>query len=280
MTTQYKLLVLDIDGTLIGKSGTVSPENKQALARASGLGVTISLCTGRSLNGCLPLLAELSLNGCHIFCDGALVLKPSTGYEIYTQELEVGPIRKAIDWAHRHGMDIDLYSSTTYFAEHENWSTEIQSKYFNTFAKFVKYDEIIGQERIIKLGAMANNASELCQIEAFCHEFQGIFNFSWVTSPSFPDTKFVNILSPQVSKGRAVVELSGCLKIPRESIIAIGDGKNDISMISSAGFGVAMGQSPDELKSAADYVTNDVEQNGLALAIEKFLLDQAGSKEM
>jgi hypothetical protein len=111
VTIQYKLLVLDIDGTLIGKSGKVSHENKQALARASSRGVIISLCTGRSLNGSLPLLAEMSLDGSHIFCDGALVLKPSTGHEIYAQELEAGSIRKAVEWAQRHGMDIELYSS-------------------------------------------------------------------------------------------------------------------------------------------------------------------------
>jgi 5-amino-6-(5-phospho-D-ribitylamino)uracil phosphatase len=272
VTTQYRLLVLDIDGTLIGKSGRVSPENKEALVRAAGLGVTVSLCTGRSLNGCLPLLAELSLNGSHIFFDGALVFKPSTGHEIYAQEIEIESTRKAVDWARRQGMDIELYSSNAYFAEHENWSTATQRKYFNTVARFVKFEDIIGRERLIKLGVMANNDNETRQIEDFCREFQGVFNFSWVTSPSFPDTKFVNILSPKVSKGGAVAELASFLNIPREAIMAIGDGTNDISMIATAGAGVAMGQSPDEVKSAAGYITDDVEKNGLASAIEKFLL--------
>lgn len=269
---QYKLLVLDIDGTLVGKSGSISPENKQALARALKSGVTVSLCTGRSLSGCLPLLAELSLNGSHVFYDGALVTNPSTGQEVFVQEIAVSSVSKAVSWAHEYGLDIDLYSSTRYFAEHESWSTETHREYFNTVPTFVDYTELPGKEHIIKIGAVACNAAEMDKINDFCREFRDVFSFSWVTSPSFPGTEFINIVSPRVSKGRAVTELSNHLGIPREAIIAIGDGKNDISMFTAAGFGVAMRQSPDELISVSGYVTGDVDDNGLASAVEKFLL--------
>ena len=271
---QYKLLVLDIDGTLVGKAGTISPENKQALARASASGVTVSLCTGRSLTGCRPVLAELALNGCHIFYDGALVINPASNHEVFVQELEVTAIKKAVDWSHRQGLDIEIYSSTRYFAEHENWSTETHRKYFNTTPTFVNYPDLLGRERIIKIGAVANSSAEREKITNFCREFQGIFNFSWVTSPSFPDAEFINIVSPQVSKGRAVSELAGYLGIARAEIIAVGDGKNDISMLAAAGFGVAMQNSPDTLKSIAGYITTDVEENGLAAAVEKFIINE------
>jgi Cof subfamily protein (haloacid dehalogenase superfamily) len=269
---QYKLLVLDIDGTLVGKANTVSPENKQALARASKSGVNISLCTGRSLRGCRLLLSELSLNGYHVFYDGALVINTVTGHEAYVQEIEVTDIKKAIEWSYERGLDIELYTSTQYFAEHENWSTDIHRKYFNSVPTFVKYPELLGRERIIKIGTVANSTAELEKIKEFCRDFSGIFNFSWVTSPSFPNAEFINIVSPQVSKGRAVTELAGHLGISRAEIIAIGDGKNDIPMFAAAGLGVAMQNSPDDLKSVAGYVTSDVEESGLAAAIEKFVL--------
>jgi len=268
---KFKLLVLDIDGTLVGKAGTISQENKQALARAAHAGVIVSLCTGRSLTGCVPILKELSLNGYHTFYDGALVINPKTRHEVYAQELDVTDMRRAIEWSHVRGLDIELYSSTQYFAEHENWSTEIHRKYFNTLSTYVNYPAIVGRERIIKIGAVATDAVERQKINDFCREFRGTFNFSWVTSPVFPDVEFINIVSPQVSKGRAVAELANHLSIRKEEIIAVGDGKNDIAMFAAAGCGVAMRNSPVELKETADYITLDVEENGLAAAVERFL---------
>lgn len=270
---KYQLLVLDIDGTLVGKTGGISVKNRQVLALAVKSGIKVSLCSGRSLTGCLPVLEATGLNGNHVFYDGALVINPRTRQEVYAEGMDAAAIRKAIGWTRIHGLDIELYSSTQYFAEHENWSTDIHRRFFNTFACFTDYFEVAGRERIIKIGAVAANKEEKRKIQAFCRDFEGTFNFSWVTSPSFPEVEFINIVSPQVSKGRAVAALAEHLAIEKESIFAIGDGMNDISMLSAAGFGVAMLNSPEELKKTADYITLDVEDDGLAAAVEKFILN-------
>ncbi|MBA7691497.1 Phosphatase YwpJ [subsurface metagenome] len=80
------------------------------------------------------------------------------------------------------------------------------------------------------------------------------------------------MLAPAVSKGKALEALASFLGIPLTEVMAVGDGTNDISLLSSAGLGIAMDDAPDELKAVADYVTLDVDHSGLAAAISKFLL--------
>jgi len=80
------------------------------------------------------------------------------------------------------------------------------------------------------------------------------------------------VVAPEVSKGRALEALSLHLGISLSEVMAVGDGTNDITLLSRAGLAVAMDNAPDEVKAVADYITLDVDQNGLAAAIERFLL--------
>jgi len=94
---KYRLLVLDIDGTLVGKKTDVSWENKQALEGIIASGVIVSLCTGRAPQGARGVLNQLSLDGYHTFFDGALVMNPETAQEVYVQPLEITTILASRD---------------------------------------------------------------------------------------------------------------------------------------------------------------------------------------
>jgi len=80
-------------------------------------------------------------------------------------------------------------------------------------------------------------------------------------TPSYPEVDFINVLAPDVSKGQALEALASHLEISLTEVIAIGNGTNDISLLEKAGMAVAMGNSPDELKAVADYVTLDIDPN-------------------
>ena len=80
---KYKLLVVDIDGTLQGREDSISAENIAALAKARDLGIAVSLSTGRAVGACLNIIKQLSLDGYHMFCDGAVVSNPNQGEELY-----------------------------------------------------------------------------------------------------------------------------------------------------------------------------------------------------
>ena len=99
----------------------------------------------------------------------------------------------------------------------------------------------------------------------------GKLHLSRAKTPAYPDVEFINILAPGVSKGKALEKLAVHLKVPLSQIMALGDGTNDVSLLITAGLGVAMGNAADEVKAVADYVTLDVGHSGLATALEKFL---------
>ena len=268
----YKLLVIDVDGTLVDKAGSISAEDREALARACDLGIVVSLSTGRATQACLGIISELALNGYHIFFDGALVSSPAHNKEVYVEPLSKAVVRRAVEFAHLNDISIDFYSTTHYFVERETWSSSVHRDFFGVPPTIIDFTNLWERERIIKGGMVATSPQEAAKARDFHREFNSSLYFSWVTTPSYPEVEFINVVAPGVSKGKALEALASHLGIALSEVIAIGDGNNDISILSLAGLGIAMGNAPDGVKAVADYTTLDVERGGLAAAIKKFLL--------
>jgi len=269
---KYKLLVVDIDGTLLDSDGSISGKDKDALAKACHLGVQVSLSTGRASQACLGIIDQLSLDGYHIFFDGALVSNPKRGKEVYAQALNKEVVRQAIEFAHQHDLSLELYSATHYFAERETWSTDAHRQFFGIEPNIVDFAKLWEHERIIKGGLVVTNLEEASKARNLCLQFEGSLHLSWARTPAYPGIDFINILAPEVSKGGALEALVSHLGISMSEVIAIGDGTNDISLLSMAGLAVAMGNAPDEVKAVADHITLDVDQSGVAAAITRFVL--------
>lgn len=267
----YRLLVVDLDGTLLDKNGAVSAEDREALAEARESGILLSLSTGRAAQACLRIIEQLSLDGYHIFFDGALVSNLNQGQEVYVQPISLAVVRQMVDFAHRHEINLELYSVTHYFAERETWSTEAHREFFDIEPTIVNFANIEG-ERIIKGGLAVTNPEELARARRFQRQFDGSLHFSWARTPAYPGVDFINILAPEVSKGKALEALASHLGVAMSEVIAVGDGPNDISLLAAAGLAVAMANAPEEVKAVADYVTLDVEHSGLAVAIAELLL--------
>jgi Cof subfamily protein (haloacid dehalogenase superfamily) len=269
---RYKLLVIDIDGTLVGKDGNILPEDREALAKACDLGIKVSLSTGRAAQACLSLIRQMALDGYHIFFDGALVSNPAQNEEVYIQPLSKAVLKQAVEFAHLNEINIDLYSTTQYFVERETWSSTVHRDFFSLKPILVDFDKLWKQERIIKIGLVSTSPQEAAKARDFHLQFKSSLHFSWVRTPAFPDVDFINVVAPGVSKGKALKALASHLGILLTEVIAIGDGTNDITLLSLAGLGIAMGNAPAEVKATADYITLDVDHSGLAAAINKFLL--------
>ena len=268
----YKLLVADIDGTLVDGYGNISAEDKKALTKARDLGIQVSLSTGRGIKASLSIIDQLSLDNYHVFFDGALVSSPRQGEEVYAQPLSKVVVRQMVEFAHLHNLDLELYSATHYFAERETWSTDAHRQFFGIEPTMVDFTKLWEQERIIKGGLVTTTPQEAAKNRDFCRQFSDSLHFSEARTPAYPGIVFINILAPQVSKGKALEALAPHLGIALTEVIAMGDGTNDISLLTSAGLAIAMGNAPDEVKAVADYVTLDVDHSGLAAAINKFLL--------
>ena len=272
----FKLLVLDIDGTLLGRDGSISSENRQALAQARESGMLVSLSTARTVRACQKVIAELGLDGCHIFFDGALVKNPAQEDEVYKKPIKSELVKKVIEFARSEGIHLELHSASRCFVERDHWSLPIRRELFDLEPTFSSFDGLWHRERIIKVVSMLKSSGEIERARFFEGEFKDLVHFSWAMTPTYPDIHFLNLVDPDVSKGRALEVLASYLGVPLAEVAVVGDALNDVPLFERAGFSVAMGNAPDEVKTKADYVTLDVDQSGLAAVVRKFVLGGAG----
>jgi Cof subfamily protein (haloacid dehalogenase superfamily) len=269
---EYKLLVVDIDGTIVDKNGDISDEDKKALAEAAASGIKVSLSTGRVVKACQRIIHQLSMDGYHIFFDGALVSDPSQSTEVYVQPLEREVVRRAVLFARANDIYLELYSADHFFAEQTNWSDDIHRRFFRVGPTLVDFAGIWDRERIIKAELVVHSPEEAAKARIFQDEFAGSLRFSIARSPAYPAIDFINIIAPEVSKGKALAALASFLGVPISQVMAVGDGLNDIPLLEAAGLAVAMGNAFPEVKKVADYITLDIDHHGLAAAIKRFLL--------
>jgi 5-amino-6-(5-phospho-D-ribitylamino)uracil phosphatase len=266
------MLVMDIDGTLLNKEGTISDSDRAAVKGAKESGLIVTLCTGRATSASLKILRELDLDGAHIFFDGTLVYDPQKDVEIYSQPLPPDIVEEISAYAWKEGLPLDLFSRTHYFVGEESWRTEIRKDFFGIQAIVTDLRTIGKKEIIIKGGIAVKTPEEIALAKKFAARFSKRLNVTWTMTPAYPDIQFINIVNSGTSKGLALKELCSYLGIATEQVCAIGDGPNDISLLSTAGLGIAMQNSDVELKAAADYVTEDVANSGVAEAIRRFLI--------
>jgi len=269
---KYKLLVVDVDGTLLDKNGCISEEDAEAVTRARQLGIQVSLSTGRVVQACLGIINRLSLDGYHMFFDGALVSKPGENREIYVQPISQEVVGQAVEFAHLNDIYLELFSSTHYFVERESWFSQIRREFFGLEPTLVDFTDLWRQERFVKAQLITSSPQEAAKAKKFYTHFDGRLRFSWAKTPAYPNIDFINVIAPEVSKGKALEALASHLEISLDEVMAVGDGTNDIPLLTSAGLAVAMGDAPDQVKAVADYITLDIGHNGLAAAISKFLL--------
>ncbi|BCT56198.1 Cof-type HAD-IIB family hydrolase [Dehalococcoides mccartyi] len=282
----FQLAVIDVDGTLINKQGKISAADKEAIGKARDKGILVALSTGRVVPACTYLLEELGLDGFHIFCDGALVYNPATAQTCYSQPLCQGPLLSAIEFVREHNIYLELYTILDYYVEYENWSAKMHREFFRISPTVTDFKKVALTQDVQKIELMVHDQTERRGAELFMSrfedDFQGAelfmsrfeddFHFSIARAPAYPEVEFVNIVSPGISKGRALEKMAAQMGISLRNVIAFGDGSNDLPLFRAAGFGVAMGNARAELKEIADYVTLDVEESGLAAAFNKFLI--------
>jgi Cof subfamily protein (haloacid dehalogenase superfamily) len=266
-----RLLVVDVDGTLVGADRQISPRVRRAVEESRRRGVQIALSTGRPWFGTKQYVDALQLDGFHIFDSGASIVNPHTREQLFRHGLDRAFSRDILAAVRHAGLHLEVYTSERYYVEEDTEHTRIHSQVMGSPPVIIPLDKVIEREDVVKMELVALNEPERAQVQALTARFAEHIDTGSAGAPG-TQAEFTNILAKGVNKGEALARLAEHAAIPTAQVMAVGDGMNDEPMVRFAGVGVAMGDGPEDLKRIANWVTATVEQDGLALAIERYIL--------
>ena len=262
----YKLMALDLDGTLVSPDMQISPRVKHAIRCAMDKGIIVSLASGRAFDSMLPYVDDLGAAGPVIGYQGCKIVLPETREVIYRATIPLPEARVLLEYAQSRDLDLTVYVDDHIYLREFRHPQEFYDKWFGLPCILV--DDLVAgvchrPTKVIITGEGPEN-------DRLMPELQGRFGslFSIVRS----HTLFIEGMPLGVSKGTALERVAADLGIPQEQTLAIGDAGNDIEMISWAGLGVAMGNAQEDVKAVADFIAPSVEEDGAAVAIEAFCL--------
>jgi Cof subfamily protein (haloacid dehalogenase superfamily) len=283
-----KLLALDLDGTLLNSSGKIPEANKQAIRKAEEKGVLVTIATGRRFRDARPLGLELELNAPLITHNGAL-LKYAGNLETVAVSLLANEtieeiLRVGRDFGADAMLSCDPHGKGTLLYDRisdENISLQKYIKWSRTMhgdeaEKAVRHVESL-EEILDEIETVHVSFSGKCAPMAHLaiileNELNSTATVLTTVYPHF-DFTLIDVLPPDASKGIGAEKLALLNDLEAKNVMAIGDNFNDLEMLEFAGTGVLMGNAePSLLERAEFYTTLSNDENGVAAAIEKFIL--------
>lgn len=271
-THPIKMIALDLDGTLLRKDKTVGPRTKEALREAHRRGIEVVLASGRMTPAMERTAEELDLDCCIVSYNGAAVVgrKSQGRNKLVHQPLDPVVAKKLFDYAKARDYQVNYYLDDVIHSEDtptlRPWIDLYKNRTGSPYRFVGNLRDYLHRPPTKFL--LVTDASLRAGIESDVRPMLGESATVIRTDP-----EYLEFLDPRVDKGWGVVKLAGILGIPTQSIMAMGDGENDISMLRSVGWGVAVKNALPPCKEAATAFTeNDNENDAVAEAVEKWVL--------
>ncbi|KZE14816.1 Cof-type HAD-IIB family hydrolase [Priestia aryabhattai] len=241
---EFKLIALDMDGTLLNNQQEVSEENRAAIAKAQEQGVHVVLSTGRSLLTCREYAQSLQLSSYLITVNGSEIWDES-GQLVERKLIDASNIEKMWNLTQEH--KLNFWAVTTDKVWRDEFPEDIASQEWLKFGYDIPDDAL--REEVLK-------------------QIAGISDFE-ISNSSLTNLE-INALG--INKAKGIMTVCERLGISMDEVIAMGDSLNDMAMIEAAGCGIAMGNAQEAVKEAADWVTDTNVNNGVAKAISHWVL--------
>lgn len=263
---KYKLLALDIDGTLLNSRRQLTDRTRDAISRAIDSGVHVTLSTGRPIIGVRKYVELLGLRAPIITYNGAEIVDPVTDERLFAKTLEYDDALKIMELGQSVGTSLCIWSCGALYG------LPIDDR-VNDYKK-ISGIEPLPVESIEELAKRGVTKIIWYDTVERVNEFRKTLDKSLFHSVNFctSNPAFLEFFCGDVSKRVAMEKLCELLGILKDETVAIGDGLNDIPMLEYAGLGIAMGNAADEVKTIAKKVVSDNDSDGVAEAIESFIL--------
>ncbi|BDE06238.1 hydrolase [Vulcanimicrobium alpinum] len=269
MPTPIDLIALDLDGTLLSPDESVSPRNRAAIRAALAAGIRVVLVTGRGVDTPIAISKDLGLNLPVICCHGALTKDFGANRRLVHIPVPLEHAKAMIEYAESERLAIAVYVEEMFYRlahapiymddmRGPNW--RVADSFREILTEAPTFIRFLGDEAVRRM------------LERFGDLPLNFRNESWF------DFHEVAVLNREASKKTALARLCADFQISAESVMAIGDSRNDVPMMRWAKIGVAMGNALPEVREAVPHVTAANDRDGVALAIERFALGSAKKK--
>ena len=276
---KYKLLVLDVDGTLVNNEREISKRTLATLLKVQQMGVRIVLASGRPTYGLMSLAKALELGnygGFIISYNGCQIINANNGEILFERRINPEMLPYLEKKAHKNSFDIFTYHDDTIITDSP------ENEYIRNEAQLNDLNIIVEDEfstaidfAPCKCVLVGDDEKALISLEEHWKK-----RLDGTLDAFRSEPYFLEVVPYGVNKANTLGVLLEQLGVTREEIIAIGDGVCDVTMLQLAGMGIAMGHSQDSVKVCADYVTTSNEEDGVAQAVEKLILAEVRAAEI
>lgn len=270
MVEPYRMICVDVDGTLVRDDKSIPQENIEALHQASKQGLIVAIASGRSTSSVRELIHTLglkevfiALNGAYIKYADQVIKHPMTREQLHEAYAIVSSF-------HTNA----TFNTSTYTIRNreipDSWQVSMQNGSLKDSFRIAQDEEILKkmirahQQDILKISLLEEEAEKY---QAIRSAFEKTNLFQVVQS----DLHYLDITAPFITKGKGVAELASAYQYPLSQVICIGDNENDLEMIQLAGCGVAMGNAHPSLKEVAQLITKNNNQAGVAYVLRQLL---------
>ncbi len=273
-----RLLALDLDGTLLEPGGSISDRSAEAVAKARAVGVQVVVCTGRRYRTTAWVLEHLELDGPVVVHNGVITKSGASAETLAAHYLEGSLYDHVLDllrgvappivYVDRYHEGLDM------LVEPPERSHAYQQSYLADYAdvhRVVPQLEDEAGHDVVMMSLMADHDTLAALREQLQEELHADAHTNFLQNKNY-EGYILEVTSSRASKWSALREVAAEMGLAPEEIMAIGDDRNDASMIAGAGLGVAMANAVDAVKAVADDTTAANDADGVARAIERFLL--------
>ena len=284
-----KLLALDLDGTLLDSRGHIPEANKKAIRKAEEKGVLVTIATGRRFRDARPVALEAEFNAPIITHNGALLKFAQTLETVAYSLIEIQTVREILRVGKKFGGDAllsaDPHGKGTLFYDtvsaeniplqkYIGWSKRLHGDEAEEAVHHVENLEDVLDETETVHVSFSGNCAPMAELEMVLKNALNLTANVLTTVYPPLDFTLIDILPPDASKGIGLEKLAAIENLTAENVMVIGDNFNDLEMLEYAGTPVVMGNaSPELLERGEFYTTLSNDENGVAVAIERFILD-------
>ena len=259
-----ELIAIDLDGTLLVDHHFISEENIAAVHRATSQGIAVYLFSGRAIRGMQPAAKALNLTTPLIALNGAFIYDAVNDNIIYSHPIPRKLANRVIALFAQKGIYVGYHTGLNWFVDKDCTEMRAEGKSMGREPEFVEdlpSAAIPSPHKLIAIDFEHEYLLQDAHKDLLC-DFPEL-------NAHFSETFALEICDRQVSKGTALQYIAELNRIPMEKIMVIGDNYNDISMMELAGFSVAMGNAPTDVKSQADWIAPSNKESGVAAAIQR-----------